>query len=140
MATLLYIDAYISPGGTGLMYLTGGSRILYAERRNAGGSALADEANAAGAPWLAVLTMWIVGILFLLPFPAWQLMVKYITSITVLTYGLDPTAFVPRRNQPALRRPFRLWGSGNPGADSPSSAATGSSIGPASRRTPSCLL
>lgn len=30
MATLLYVDAYISPGGTGLMYVTGGSRILFA--------------------------------------------------------------------------------------------------------------
>ena len=32
--------------------------------------------------------MWVIGILFLLSFPAWQLMVNYITSITVLTYGL----------------------------------------------------
>jgi amino acid transporter len=60
---------------------------------------------------LAVLIMWIVGILFLLPFPAWQLMVKYITSITVLTYGLGPIVLlVLRRNQPTLWRPFRLWG------------------------------
>jgi hypothetical protein len=29
--------------------------------------------------------MWIVGIVFKLPFPAWQLLVNYITSITVLT-------------------------------------------------------
>ncbi|MGH6677200.1 MAG: hypothetical protein ACRECE_13365, partial [Xanthobacteraceae bacterium] len=67
--------------------------------------------NAAKAPWLAVLVMWIVGILFLLPFPAWQLMVNYITSITVLTYGLGPIVLlVLRRSQPTLRRPFRLWG------------------------------
>lgn len=55
--------------------------------------------------------MWVVGILFLLPFPAWQLMVNYITSITVLTYGLGPIVLlVLRRNQPLLHRPFRLWG------------------------------
>ncbi len=30
LAALLYIDAYMSPSGTALMYLTGGSRILYA--------------------------------------------------------------------------------------------------------------
>ena len=34
--------------------------------------------------------MWAVGVLFLLPFPAWQLMVSYITSVTVITYGLGP--------------------------------------------------
>jgi len=111
MATLLYIDAYISPGGTGLMYLTGGSRILYANGEMEAGPRWLTSLSAAGAPVLAVLIMWIVGILFLLPFPAWQLMVKYITSITVLTYGLGPIVLlVLRRNQPTLRRPFRLWG------------------------------
>jgi amino acid transporter len=111
MATLLYIDAYISPGGTGLMYLTGGSRILYANGEIEAGPRWLTSLNAAGAPLLAVLIMWIVGILFLLPFSAWQLMVKYITSITVLTYGLGPIVLlVLRRNQPTLRRPFRLWG------------------------------
>ncbi|HTZ78187.1 MAG TPA: APC family permease [Stellaceae bacterium] len=111
MATLLYIDAYISPGGTGLMYVTGGSRILFAVGEMNAGPRWLTILNAAKAPWVAVLAMWIVGILFLLPFPAWQLMVNYITSITVLTYGLGPIVLlVLRRSQPSLRRPFRLWG------------------------------
>jgi amino acid transporter len=111
LATLLYIDAYISPGGTGFMYLTGGSRILFAVGEMHAGPHWLSALNAAKAPWLAVLVMWIVGILFLLPFPAWQLMVNYITSITVLTYGLGPIVLlVLRRSQPTLRRPFRLWG------------------------------
>jgi amino acid transporter len=110
MATLLYVDAYVSPGGTGLMYLTGGSRILFAIGEMEAGPRWLTRLNAAGAPLLSVLAMWIVGILFLLPFPAWQLMVNYITSITVLTYGLGPIVLlVLRRNQPTLRRPFRLW-------------------------------
>jgi len=37
-------------------------------------------------------------------------MVSYITSVTVITYGLGPIVLlVLRRNQPTLRRPFRLW-------------------------------
>ncbi|MBX4145109.1 APC family permease, partial [Ralstonia pickettii] len=61
----------------------------------------------------AVLIMWAVGVLFLLPFPAWQQMVSYITSITVLTYGLGPVALlVLRRNMPDLQRPFRMSGAG----------------------------
>lgn len=111
MATLLYVDAYVSPGGTGLMYLTGGSRILYAVGEMNAGPPWLMKLNAAKAPLLAVLVMWVVGVLFLLPFPAWQLMVNYVTSITVLTYGLGPIVLlVLRRNQPELRRPFRLWG------------------------------
>ena len=55
--------------------------------------------------------MWAAGIPFLLPFPAWQLMVGYISSMTVLTYGLGPIVLlVLRRNQPKIKRPFRLWG------------------------------
>ncbi len=111
MATLLYIDAYISPGGTGLIYVTAGSRILYATGELNAGPRWLTILNAAQVPWVAVLVMWVVGILFLLPFPAWQLMVNYITSITVLTYGLGPIVLlVLRRNQPELQRPFRLWG------------------------------
>jgi amino acid transporter len=111
MATLLYIDAYISPGGTGLIYVTGGSRILYAVGEMSAGPRWLMMLNKAKVPWLSVLAMWVVGILFLLPFPAWQLMVDYITSITVLTYGLGPIVLlVLRRSQPDLRRPFRLWG------------------------------
>ncbi len=110
MATLLYIDAYVSPGGTGLMFVTGGSRILFAVGELGGGPRWLTRLNAAKAPWAAVLVMWVVGVLFLLPFPAWQLMANYITSITVLTYGLGPIVLlVLRRTQPSLHRPFRLW-------------------------------
>ena len=111
LATLLYIDAYVSPGGTGLIYITGGSRILYAVGEMDAGPRWLMRLNQAKAPWVSVLLMWIVGVLFLLPFPAWQLMVNYITSITVLTYGLGPVVLlILRRNQPSLHRPFRLWG------------------------------
>ena len=110
MATLLYIDAYISPGGTGLIYVTGGSRILFAVGEMNAGPRWLMRLNGARVPWIAVLIMWVVGIFFLLPFPAWQLMVQYITSTTVLTYGLGPIVLlVLRRNQPDLGRSFRLW-------------------------------
>lgn len=110
MATLLYIDAIVSPGGTALIYVTGGSRILFAVGEMNTGPRWLISLNRAGAPWLAVLVMWVIGVLFLLPFPAWQLMVNYITSVTVLTYGLGPIVLlVLRRSQPLLHRPFRLW-------------------------------
>ena len=136
LAALLYIDAYVSPGGTALMYLTGGSRILYATGEMRAGPRWLMRLNGARAPWASVLVMWVVGCLFLLPFPAWQLMVNYITSITVLTYGLGPIVLmILRRNQPQLVRRFRLPAAGVR-ARSRSSAATGSSSGRASRPTP----
>ena len=69
--------------------------------------------NRVKAPWASVLVMWAVGILFLLPSPAWQLLVTYITSITVLTYGLGPVVLlVLRRNLPDVVRPFKLKAAG----------------------------
>ena len=113
LATLLYIDAYISPGGTGLIFVTGGARILYANGETQAGPSWLTTLSSAQAPWVAVLIMWIVGVLFLLPFPAWQLMVNYITSITVLTYGLGPVVLlVLRRNLPGAGRAFELKGAG----------------------------
>ena len=113
LAALLYIDAYVSPGGTGLIYVTGGARVLYGVGEMRAGPGVLTRLNGSAAPWFAVAVMWVVGIMFLLPFPAWQLMVNYITSITVLTYGLGPIVLlVLRRNRPDLRRPFRLAGAG----------------------------
>ncbi len=113
LAFILYVDAYVSPGGTGLMYVTGGSRILYALGEMRGGPVWLTWLNGARVPWLAVLVMWVVGVIFLLPFPAWQSLVNYITSITVLTYGLGPvTLLVLRRNLPHAHRRFQLPAAG----------------------------
>ena len=106
------------------MYVTGGARILYGVGDMDAGPRWLLRLNRAKAPLLAVLVMWVVGILFLLPFPAWQLMVGYITSITVLTYGLGPVVLIVlRRNCPDMVRPFRLWGAKS-SRRSPSFAAT----------------
>jgi hypothetical protein len=62
---------------------------------------------------VSVVLMWVLGVVFLLPFPAWQKMVDYISDITALTYGLGPIVLlVLRRDQPDLARPFRLIGAG----------------------------
>lgn len=111
LAAILYIDAYVSPGGTGLMYMTGGSRILLANGQLDTGPKGLAKLSPQGVPWMGVLVMWIVGCLFLLPFPAWQKMVEYITSITVLTYGIGPVVLLClRRNAPNADRPFKLAG------------------------------
>ena len=111
LATLLYIDSFISPSGTGLMYTTAGARVLFAAgETNSGPKLLTKLTGGTQVPWVGILIMWIVGILFILPFPAWQLMVGYITSVTVLTYGLGPiTLMILRRSRPEIDRKFKLW-------------------------------
>lgn len=111
LAAFLYIDAYVSPGGTALMFTTGGSRILMANGELNAGPRWLARLTPWGVPWVGVVAMWAVGCLFLLPFPAWQQMVGYISSITVLTYGLGPVVLLClRRNAPDVQRPFVLKG------------------------------
>jgi amino acid transporter len=109
LATLLYIDAAVSPAGTGLIYTTAGSRILFANGEMKAGPPILSRLNSQQVPWVSVVVMWVVGVLFLLPFPAWQKMVDYISDITALTYGLGPIVLlILRRDHPDLKRPFRL--------------------------------
>ncbi|WP_156885345.1 APC family permease [Acidihalobacter ferrooxydans] len=111
LATLLYVDAAISPAGTGLIYTTAGSRILFANGEMHAGPHWLTRLNGQDVPWVSVAIMWAVGVIFLLPFPAWQKMVAYISDITALTYGLGPIVLlILRKDQPSLSRPFRLWG------------------------------
>jgi len=111
LAAILYIDAYVSPSGTGLMFFTGGSRVLHANGKLKAGPNALTRLTTQGVPWVGVLVMWVVGCLFLLPFPAWNKMAAYISSITVLTYGLGPVALLSlRRNAPDAQRPFVMPG------------------------------
>jgi len=111
LAMVLYIDAYTSPGGTGLIYMTTGSRILTASGETGTGPHWLTRLSSTGMPWISIGIMWIVGCLFLMPFPAWQKLVDYITSITVMTYGIAPVVLLClRQNVPDYERPFRLRG------------------------------
>ena len=106
---LLSIAAALSPAGTGLIYVTGGSRILFANGEMRAGPKILTVLNSAQVPWVSVAVMWVLGVVFLLPFPAWQKMVDYISDITALTYGLGPIVLlILRRDHPELARPFRV--------------------------------
>ena len=52
LATILYIDAVVSPGGTGLIYTTGASRVSYGLSRNGYIPSAYEKTNARGVPWV----------------------------------------------------------------------------------------
>lgn len=110
LAVVLRIDAVASPSGTGLIYLTSASRISFALSRN-GYIPHVFERNTAGTRvpiWSIVLTA-IVGLLFLLPFPAWSKLVNVVTSASVLMYAGAPLALGALRLQkPELPRTYTL--------------------------------
>ena len=109
LATILYIDAIISPGGTGLIYTTSTSRITYGLSRNGYIPVQYEHVTRRGVPWLGMLTAFVVGCICFLPFPSWQQLVSFITSASVLMYAGGPLAFgVFRDKLPDVERPYRL--------------------------------
>ena len=109
LVILLYIDAFISPADTGLIYTTVTSRISYAMARNGNAPQALAKMNAHGVPWVSVIVTFFAGVIFLLPFPGWQKLVGFVTSASVLSFGSGPLALLAMRRQlPQHTRPFRL--------------------------------
>ncbi|MGC9239515.1 MAG: APC family permease [Acidithiobacillus sp.] len=111
LAILIYADALISPGGTAFVYATSAARAVVANGEVGAGPSIFTRISAKGVPWVGVIVAYVIGCLYFLPFPSWQKMVGFITTISVITYGIGPIVLLQlRRSVPDLDRPFRLWG------------------------------
>ncbi|MGA9341508.1 MAG: APC family permease [Rhodanobacteraceae bacterium] len=111
LALLLYIDAFVSPADTGLIYTTVTARLSYAMGRNGNAPTVLAKVSERGVPWVSVILAFIVGLIFFLPFPGWQKLVGFVTSATVLSFGSGPLVFMALRKElPDCPRPFRLPG------------------------------
>jgi amino acid transporter len=109
-AVLIYIDAVISPGGTGLLYVGTSSRLTYALARNRYIPNFFARLSTRGVPVFAIAFSFIVGIFLFLPFPSWAQLVGFISSATVIAYAMAPLAMGALRIQdPDRDRPFKLW-------------------------------
>jgi amino acid transporter len=108
LATILYADAIISPGGTGLIYTTSSSRVSYGLSRNGYFPTVYESTDRRGVPWFGLITAFVVGCVCFLPFPSWTSLVGLITAASVLMYAGAPLAFgVFRRRLPDAERPWR---------------------------------
>ncbi|QDO02669.1 APC family permease [Streptomyces sp. RLB3-17] len=113
LATVLYLDAVVSPAGTGLIYITGSSRVSYGLSRNGYVPSAFEATNRSGVPWVGLIAAFVVGCVCFLPFPSWRSLVGLITSASVLMYAGAPLSFgVFRRRLPNVDRPYRLPGGG----------------------------
>jgi amino acid transporter len=111
LAKLLYVDAFISPGDTGLIYTSVTARMSYAMGRNRNAPAILAKVNDNGVQWPSLILAWIVGCIFFLPFPSWQALVGIVTSLTVLSFGSGSIALLTFRKQiPNQERPYRAAG------------------------------
>ncbi len=111
LAVLLYIDAFISPTGTGLIYVGTASRLSYALGRNRYVPSGLATVSRRGVPFASIILAFVIGEIAFLPFPSWQSLVGLITSATAIMYAFAPvTLGALRREDPERVRPFRLPG------------------------------
>ena len=109
LATLLYIDAAVSPAGTGLIYTASSSRLSFALGRNHYIPHQFGYISDRGVPLISIVFSFIIGCIMFLPFPGWQELVGFITSATVMGYATVPLAFgAMRRQEPDHPRAFKL--------------------------------
>jgi len=111
LAFVLRLDAIISPAGTGLIYTTGTSRISYGLAKNRYVPQAFSKVDSRGIPWVSLIGAFIIGLIFLLPFPSWHSLVGLITGASVLMYAGAPLSLGAFRSQvPDAVRPYRLGG------------------------------
>ena len=109
LAIMLYIDAVISPAGTGLVYVATSSRLSYALGEEKELPPSLARVNVRGVPVRSILLAFVVGLIAFLPFPSWQSLVGLITSATALMYAFAPVSlYALRQRDPDRPRPYRL--------------------------------
>jgi amino acid transporter len=111
MATILHIDAFVSPFGTGMIYQTSTSRVGYGLARNRYYPQIFQWTDRNGVPWVSLIASFIFGIVFLLPFPSWQSLVGLVSLASLLMYAGAPLSLAAFRKQvPEASRPYRVPG------------------------------
>ncbi len=111
LAAALYVDAIISPTGTGLAYTGATARINYALAENGQLPKLFMRLNAAQVPVWSIAVNFVIGLLMLLPFPGWSQLIGFISSAAILSLAFGPVSLAALRHQlPDHKRPFRLKG------------------------------
>jgi len=109
LAVLLYTDAIVSPGGTGLLYTGASARLTFALSRNGFIPPAFARLTRRGTPRIAIAFSFLCGLVILLPFPRWQELVGFISAAAVAVYAMAPLALGALRRQDVARpRPFRL--------------------------------
>jgi amino acid transporter len=109
LAVVLYIDAFISPAGTGLVYMGTSARLSYALGHSGYLPQSVSRISNRGVPYASIILAFVIGLICFLPFPSWQSLVGLVTSATVIMYGFAPiTLLALRKADPHRARPYRL--------------------------------
>jgi amino acid transporter len=111
LGVVLIIDALISPGGTGLVYLATTSRLSYSLARVRFLPPVFSGIDRRGVPWFSIVFGGAFGCLLFLPFGGWAKLVGAITAASSFMYSYAPVAAVSlRKSDPDRPRPYKVPG------------------------------
>lgn len=109
LATVLLIDAVVSPAGTGLVYIGTSARISYALGEDDALPPWLTSVSKRGVPFGSILLAFVIGLVALLPFPSWQSLVGLITDATAIMYAFAPVSLEALIRRHAGRaHPYRV--------------------------------
>jgi amino acid transporter len=114
LAILLYIDAFVSPSGTGTTYMATTTRMIYAmERNNTMPKIFGSVHPLYGVPRPAMWFNLLVSFIFLFFFRGWSSLAAVISVATVISYLTGPISLMAlRRAATDLERPLHIPGMG----------------------------
>ncbi|WP_226809932.1 APC family permease [Candidatus Vallotia lariciata] len=112
LAMLLYVDAFVSPSGTGTTYMATTTRMIYAmERNNTLPKIFSSVHPLYGVPRPAMWFNLIVAFIFLFFFRGWSSLAAVISVATVISYLTGPISLMAlRRTSGDIARPLRIPG------------------------------
>jgi amino acid transporter len=109
LATILVIDAVVSPSGTGIVYVGTTARISYALGEEREMPSALTRVNQRGVPVFSILVTAVVGIACFGPFPSWNKLVGVVTGATAVMYAFAPVSLAALHKRDGARtRPYRM--------------------------------
>ncbi len=110
LSVLLYIDAFVSPFGTGVSFAASTSRALYAMEQNQHIPHFIGKLNPKyGIPRVAMVVDTILSMVMVSVFRSWATLATVICTSTLIAYLTGPvTAVSMRKMAPNFKRPVKL--------------------------------
>ncbi len=109
LATLLIIDAVVSPAGTGIVYVGTSSRLTYGLGGHEEMPRFFRRTDSRGVPVWAILVAAVVGEFCFAPFPSWSKLVGVVTGATAIMYAFAPVSLAAlQRKDPDRPRPYQI--------------------------------
>jgi amino acid transporter len=113
LAIIVVLDAIISPGGNGNIFMNTTSRLIYAWSRT--GTFFQQFAKVDGKTGIPRSSLWLtfgLAVFWTLPFPSWNALVNVCSVALILSYAVAPISTAAFSiNAKDLHKPFTLKGS-----------------------------